>query len=343
MSRIEKALEMAAQLRNAGQGAVAEGAGAAVVEREGVNLPREAAAAGETGGAAARERAVPAAAAGPAPHPAEPPATHAAGSSAPAPRSTPASPGAPAPRSAPLSQGAPRTVSLKVDTRLMPTLMEPHSAVAEQYRKLKSRIVQATRGEHFSNVLMVTSAAAGEGKSLTATNLAICMAHEFDLTVLLVDADLRRPSIHRYLGFEQTLGLSDCLQDGVDLGEAIVRTDLERLSVLPAGREVAKPLELFGSRKMHNLIKEVKNRYNDRYVIIDTPPILPFAETRPLAHLVDGVIFVVQEGMTPKDGVTQAIEVLKGCPILGLVLNASTNMNPEYSYYGEYYGRVKGS
>lgn len=238
-----------------------------------------------------------------------------------------------------MKQVASRTITINSDNRLLATITDPHSVISEQYRKLKSSLVRLTNEDRFRNLLMVTSAIAGEGKSLTAANLAISMAQEYDLTVLLVDADLRRPCIHSYLGFEQTIGLSDCLQDGIDIGEAIIKTNISKLSVISAGREVAKPLELFASKKMQELMAEIKNRYNDRYVIIDTPPLLPFAETRSLAHIVDGVVFVIHEGVAPQESVLEAKEVLKGCPILGVVLNDSTAINMESSHYSRYYGR----
>jgi len=96
---------------------------------------------------------------------------------------------------------------------------------------------------------------------------------------------------------------------------------------------------LFASKMMQELMAEIKNRYNDRYVIIDTPPLLPFAETRSLAHIIDGVVFVIHEGVTPMESVIEAKEILKGCPILGVVLNNSTTVNIENSHYSEYYGR----
>jgi receptor protein-tyrosine kinase/non-specific protein-tyrosine kinase len=240
-------------------------------------------------------------------------------------------------------QVANRCITIDAGNRLLPTLSDPHSAVAEQYRKLKSSLMRQASEERFDNLLMVTSAMPGEGKSLTASNLAISMAQEFDVTVLLVDADLRRPSIHSYFGFEQSLGLSDCLQDGTDIGEAIIKTDISKLSVICAGREVANPLELFTSLRMQEAMAEIKHRYNDRYVIIDTPPLLPFAETRSLAHMVDGVIFVIHEGVTPQQSVQDAREVLKGCPVLGVVLNDSTTFNTESSHYSSYYGRKAAS
>ena len=236
-------------------------------------------------------------------------------------------------------QAAARTITIKTDNRLLATITDQHSAVSEQYRKLKSALVRMTNEDKFRNLLMVTSANSAEGKSLTAANLAISMAQEYDLTVLLIDADLRRPSIHNYLGFEQTIGLSDCLQDGIDIGEAIIKTDISKLSVISAGREVEKPLELFASKKMQEMMTEIKTRYNDRYVIIDTPPLLLFAETRSLAHIVDGIVFVIQEGVTTQESVIESKEILHGCPIMGVVLNNSTTFNLDNSHYSRYYTR----
>lgn len=241
------------------------------------------------------------------------------------------------------SPGVSRTITINADNRLLPTITEPQSAFSEQYRKLKNSLVRLTNEDKFRNLLMVTSAIPGEGKSLTAVNLAISMAQEYDLTVLLIDADLRRPRIHEYLGFEQTIGLSDCLLDSNDISEAIIKTDISKLSVISAGREVPKPLELFASKKMHELMLQIKNRYNDRYVIIDTPPLLPFAETRTLAHIVDGIVFVVQEGVVPQESVLEAMEILKGCPIMGVVLNDSTSANADSYHYSRYYGRKSAS
>lgn len=242
-----------------------------------------------------------------------------------------------------ISQTASRTITINPDNRMLPTITEPSSAVSEQYRKLKSSLVRLTNEDRFRNILMVTSALAGEGKSMVAANLAISMSQEYDLTVLLIDADLRRPTIHSYLGFEQTIGLSDCLQDDIDISEAIIKTDISKLSVISAGREVPKPLELFASKKMQDLMAEIKNRYNDRYVIIDTPPLLPFAETRSLAHIVDGIVFVIHEGVTPHESVIEAKEILNGCPVLGVVLNGSTADSTENSHYSGYYTRQTAS
>lgn len=219
--------------------------------------------------------------------------------------------------------------------RLLTTITDPHSPVSEQYRKLKTHLVKLTQKDEFHNILMVTSTVSREGKSITALNLAISLAQELDHTVLLVDADLRRPSVHQYLEFEPTIGLSDCLMDGIDIGEAIVRTGIGKLSVIPAGKEVPNPLELFSSKKMQDLVKEMKHRYHDRYVIFDTPPLLPFAETRSLGHLVDGIVFVVKEGEASQENIREAIDSVKGCRILGVVFNEST-VSPDDDRYGDY-------
>ena len=123
--------------------------------------------------------------------------------------------------------------------------------------------------------------------------------------------------------------------DGNDIGEAIVRTGIGTLSVIPAGKEVPNPLELFSSRKMQELVSQIKHRYHDRYVIIDTPPLLPFAETRTLARLVDGIVLVIKEGEAPKEHVLEAIDAIKGCNILGVVFNQAS-VTPEDSRYGDY-------
>lgn len=227
-------------------------------------------------------------------------------------------------------------VSVKVtsESPFLVTLNDPHSHIAEEYRKLKSVLVKMTSGENICrNLIMVTSAVPNEGKTITALNLAISMAQEFDHTVLLVDADLRRPSINRYLNITQKPGLADCLQGGTNIGETIIHTGIGKLSVIPAGNEVTNPAELFSSNMMKDLIEEMKYRYKDRYIIFDTPPILPFAETRSLAHLVDGVLFVVKERLASQTNIRDAVEALKECQLLGMVYNDSSSEQHGQSYY----------
>ena len=230
---------------------------------------------------------------------------------------------------------------VRLDNPLLVTASDPHSPTAEEYRKLKSVLVSLTRQDEFRNTIMVTSSVSGEGKSLTALNLAISLAQEFDHTVLLIDADLRKPSLHEYFGLEPTLGLADCLQGGIDPGEALIKTGIGKLTLFPAGKTVQNPVELISSQKMTELIQEMKHRYPDRYIIIDTPPVLLFAETFFLSTLVDGVVFLVREGRTSMQNITDALTVLKGTPVLGMVYN-DVNQDGVDNRYGYYYGRQAG-
>jgi len=198
--------------------------------------------------------------------------------------------------------------------------------------------VKMTTGEIFKNCLMVTSSVPCEGKSLTALNLAVSMAQELDHTVLLVDADLRRPSVHNYLNIEQGVGLAEVLKGEAGLADTIVPTGIGKLSIIRAGRLIDNPAELFSSQRTRDVLRELKSRYPDRYIILDTPPVLPFAESRSLAHLVDGVLFVVMERLASQANIKDALDSLKGCPILGMVYNAATvdNDDGRYSYYRGY-------
>ena len=217
-------------------------------------------------------------------------------------------------------------------------LHDPHSPTAEEYRKLKSVLVKMTTGDVFRNCLMVTSSVPGEGKSLTALNLALSLAQELDHTVLLIDADLRRPSVHRYLSVEQGVGLAELLKGEAEIGETIIPTGIGKLSIIRAGRSIDNPAELFTSQRSKAILSELKSRYPDRYIILDTPPVLPFAESRSLAHLVDGVLFVVMERLASQTNVREALDSLKQCPVLGLVYNAATvdSNDGRYSYYRGY-------
>ncbi len=214
---------------------------------------------------------------------------------------------------------------------------DQHAHITEEYKKLKSMILHITKRKGNTNTIMVTSADVGEGKSLTAVNLSIVLAQEYNHTALLVDADLRRPSLGYYLGIEPTLGLTDCLIDGVDVSRAFIKAGTSKLSFLPAGRQASNPAELLSSNKMRDFISEIKGRYRDRYIIIDTPPVTAFAETHILSSYVDGILFVVKEGASYSN-VQAALDILRGSNILGVVFNnTSTVLDRRYSYYQHYY------
>lgn len=239
----------------------------------------------------------------------------------------------------------PQIDPIPLRNELLVTATEPQSAMAEEYRKLKEMVIKLTSADHTKNTLMVTSAMIGEGKSITALNLAISMAQEYDHTVLLIDGDLRKPSIDRYLDLGPRPGLTECLLDNADVAGLLVKTGVGKLVVLPAGRIAPNPAELFSSSKMRSLILEMKHRYADRFIIIDTPPVLPFAETRTLSGIVDGVIVVVKSGLSPLEDVQDALDAMRGANILGLVYNQVTvdALSSSYAYYYNNYSSLSGN
>jgi protein-tyrosine kinase len=265
----------------------------------------------------------------------------------PAPKSAPLedAEAAPAPFASPAKvRGYPSAASgsVRIQNAALVTITDPTSPVAEEYRKLKEMVLKATRtAEGFRNTLMVTSALAGEGKTVTSLNLAACLAQEYDHTVLVVDADLRKPSCAKYLGIEPGPGISDCLLKGTPFSEALIHTGIGKLAFLPAGSPVDNPAELFSSHRMRDLLMEMKHRYPDRYIVIDTPPVLPFAETRTLGAIADGVILVVKEGVPSQDEIRESVDALRGATILGIVYNQAdlSGINKPYSNY--YYDRYR--
>jgi exopolysaccharide/PEP-CTERM locus tyrosine autokinase len=220
-------------------------------------------------------------------------------------------------------------------------LHKPNSSAAEEYRKLISSIDKMNKHhKSIRNVLVITSSIGGEGKSITAVNLAITMAQNYDNNVLLIDADIRRPSIHKYLNIKSGTGLSDCIIDGIDVGSALLRTGFSKLKFMSAGKRVENPVEILSSKTMRGFLEDLKHRYADRYIIIDASPVLPFAETRLLCSLADGVIFIVKDGLTTVQNVTESMEILESAKVLGIVYNdvsmESVSNSYRYNYYADY-------
>ncbi|MBI5408109.1 MAG: polysaccharide biosynthesis tyrosine autokinase [Nitrospirae bacterium] len=230
----------------------------------------------------------------------------------------------------------------KVDNPYIITATLPDSPISEEYRRLKSMLIRDTK-TNFLNTIMVTSSVEAEGKTLTAINLAITLAQEIDHTILLIDADMRKPMVHEYLGISYELGLSDYLTGDMDLSEVLIKTGIGNLMLIPAGHTVHNPVELLSSDKMKTLIKEVKHRYVDRYVIIDTPPILPFADAISIGELADGVLFVVKERHVQRKSIENAMNLLKDSRILGVVFNHASveNLDGHYSRYYYYNNKYK--
>ncbi len=223
----------------------------------------------------------------------------------------------------------------KVDRSIV-CITDPDSPGAEQYRKLRAQILPAMR-QTAKSTLMVTSADVGEGKSITAVNLAIALAMEIDHTVLLVDADLRKPSIHTYLGIRVDWGLSEYLQGLVSISDCLIKTGIGRLVLLPAGKPPPNSAELLSSNRMKKLAQEMKHRYNDRHIIYDSPPILACADTISLCSHADGILLVIQAARTSEKTVKEALALLPGKPILGVVYNNVPDFMCTSPYPHDYY------
>ncbi len=207
----------------------------------------------------------------------------------------------------------------------------------EAYKLLRTHVLHRTKREH-RNTLMFTGPLPNEGKSLTAINLAIAISQKVGQTVLLVDGDMRNPSIHRYLDLPSGPGLVDFLTSGYPISDSLVHPEgLTNLVVLPAGSSTTGSAELLSSPRMLDLVRELKHFYPDRYVLFDLPPLI-YADSLAFAPLVDGIILVVESGKTPREEIVHAMDLLKEFPVLGFVLNKMDNMPLSYDYYPKYYG-----
>ncbi len=212
-------------------------------------------------------------------------------------------------------------------------IKNPLSHVAEEYRKLRTTIFEATEGTS-ANTILVTSSMSGEGKSLTSANLAASISLKSDHSVLLIDADLRRPTLHKYFNLTPEKGLIDYLRGEAELDEVLLSIDIGNMLLLPAGKPTANPVELLTSNRMQDLMQVLKNQFSNRYVIIDSTPLMSTAEPVALASKSDGVLFVVRERQVGRKDVQNALALLKGAKILGVILNADDDSsNGRYYYY----------
>lgn len=195
---------------------------------------------------------------------------------------------------------------------------DPQSSAAEEYRSLRTRIAQSTTGRGIRTIA-ITSAAKGDGKSVSAANLALTISQEYQRRVVLVDADLRHPRIHRLLGLSDGVGLADVLSGTTDLDTAMVTLPEYNLTVLPAGLPPSHPAELLSSAAMRRLIDTLRQKF-DR-IVIDLPPAAPLADVQILTPMVDGVVFIVRAGVTPKPAIERALGTFDRAKLLGMVLN----------------------
>jgi len=200
------------------------------------------------------------------------------------------------------------------------------------YKMLRTQVLQRMKEKGW-NALAVTSPGPSEGKTLTAVNLAVSLAREVNHTVLLVDLDLRNPSVHQYFGYVPESGVSDVALHGVPITDALFNPGIERLVVLPGREAFSHSSEVLSSPGMVALVSELKHRYLSRMVIFDLPPVLSADDAVAFAPYVDAALLVIREGKTTREDVTRAIEFLRDLPVLGTVLNRSVEATTSSYYY----------
>jgi len=192
---------------------------------------------------------------------------------------------------------------------------------ADLFRFLRTRILQGMTKNGFKTVA-ISSSRYGDGKSTIGTNLAVSIAQDLKQTVLMVDLDLRKPSLAEYLEIQPKFGLTDYLAERASVKDCLVRMPFERISIFPAGKPVDRSSETLGSPQMQKLATELRERYDDRLIIYDMPPLLE--QDDPLVFLphVDAFILVVREGVTTVNEIKRCLEILHSAKVLGIVLNA---------------------
>jgi capsular exopolysaccharide synthesis family protein len=227
----------------------------------------------------------------------------------------------------------------KIDKNLI-SIIKPYSLEANLFKLMRGRILFPISGKPPKSI-MITSAAPGEGKSFIASNLAVNLAQNIAEYVLLVDCDLRKPSIHKKFGFGNVKGLSEHISNGHELSDLFLKTVVDKLTILPAGKPPHNPSEILSSTKMADLIDELQSRYDDRYLIFDSPPPLLAPETSAIAKRVDGIIVVIKFGDTSLKIVEQMLDDLGNEKIKGVVINQFDRHMSHYYYdyrkYRKYY------
>ena len=237
------------------------------------------------------------------------------------------------------SQPSP-TVNLEAIAKPVIMTAKGHDpTAAEEYRKLKLSITRDSALKGLPYTLLVTSALSGDGKSITALNCALALTSDKECTVILIDADLRKPSLCRYLGISPQVGLAHFLEGETDIAGALLPTSCKNLFLVPAGKRIASPVELINQGGMYHLIHELKRMYPESYIVIDSSPVLPYAEARLISAMCESVIFVVREGGASDNSLAEAFECLAESRILGTVFNKATpaSLPGGYHYYYRYY------
>lgn len=220
-------------------------------------------------------------------------------------------------------------------TRHLITHLNPRSPISEQYRTIRTNL-QFTSIDNPLQTILITSSGPSEGKSITVANLAVAYAQQ-DKRVLLIDADMRKPTVHYTFRLENIRGLSNLLIDELSLEDAVNRTNINNLNIITCGPIPPNPSELLGSKRMENIIETTKKQYD--IILIDTPPVLAVSDAQVLANVVDGSIIVIRSGQTEYEMAIKAkenIQQAKG-KLLGVVLNDQQKNSSDnyYYYYGE--------
>ncbi len=238
--------------------------------------------------------------------------------------------------------GATRTLEVDRDRLRRQSMITPdgeRTATAESFRRVKrhvlANVASPRTGAPPANLVLVTSALAGEGKTFCAINLAISIALEMDRSVLLVDADVAKPSVPQALGLEAEKGLMDVLLDRrMDLAEVLWKTDIGRLALLPLGTAHKHATELLASDAMRGLLHEMAERYHDRIIIFDSPPLLAASEAGVLASQMGQIVMVVEAGKTSEAALKDALGRIDSSKVAGLLLNKGESPSLGFGYGG---------
>ncbi|MEO8726038.1 MAG: CpsD/CapB family tyrosine-protein kinase [Acidobacteriaceae bacterium] len=256
---------------------------------------------------------------------------------------TVATPSAPAPAIDALAEvrrsmitGAVSAINWNPNLKKLPALVG-FDAGAEEFRRLRSRLYQFRDSQPIKS-LLVTSGLPGEGKSFIASNLAISLARHQDCRVLLIDGDLRKPSLHTVLGAPSSPGLSDYLAGKTTAAQIVQRGNISNLSFIPAGTPVENAAELAGNYYIEELVRSLSNEFD--WIVTDSSPVVPVSDAVNLARACDGVLLVARAAQTPFDIAQKAQKEFKNTRVIGFVLNAVPNMKSSsgYGYYNKKYG-----
>ena len=217
----------------------------------------------------------------------------------------------------------------------------PNESLREEYRVVKRPLLNNARGKSavpvpLGNVIMMTSAMPGEGKTYNSLNLAISFAMERDTHVLLIDSDVIKPSLTRIVGLPDVPGLTDLLSGEIDdISEIFYKTNMPKLTIIPAGRRHAQDTELLSSNKMKRLTEELAARYPDRIILFDAPPMLATSHARVLIQYAGQIVLVVEAGKTLEHSIKDAVSQIGDDKVVGVVLNKGRGASGS-SYYGSY-------